>query len=369
VEKVPFGHDPSGTPVWLFRLRNGHGTAVAITNYGAIVQSIVVADRNGCLADIVLGFADLEGYLRHPSTYFGAILGRYASRIRGAAFELGGRRITLAANNGHNSLHGGLRGFDKRTWNVDKAQENSLTLSYSSADGEEGYPGNLHVRVNYSLNEENEFRVAIEAETDAETVINLTDHSDFNLAGEGHGDVLKQRLTLAADRFLPVEEGLAPTGELRSVTGMAFDFREARAIGDGMQTLDEQLRLAGGYDHTFVLSNWDGTLRLAARVHDPASGRIVELHTTQPGVHFYSGNFLDGSILRKSGAGKSGTGNSGGRYEHRGTFYLGAQHFPDSPNQPAFPSTVLRPGEVFRSTNLYRFSVDSTNNSVSRVTK
>jgi aldose 1-epimerase len=349
MERTLFGHDQDGAAVWLYRLRNAHGVEVAITNYGAIVQSILVPDRQGQLADIVLGFDDLEGYLNHPSAYFGAILGRYASRIRGAAFQLGARRFRLNANQETNSLHGGVRGFDKRTWTVTKEQQNLLSLAYVSADGEEGYPGQLEARVTYALNDQNELRIDIEAETDAETVINLTDHSDFNLAGQGCGDVLEHRLTLSADRFLPVVAGLAPTGELRCVEGTPFDFRKAQNIGDGLHAHDEQISLACGYDHTFALADWDGSLRQAAIVRDPHSGRVLELHTTQPGVHFYSGNFLDGSIAGKSGR----------KYALHGTFYLGAQRFPDSPNQPIFPSTVLRPGEVFRATNLYRFSVDS----------
>jgi len=349
VERTLFGHDQNGAAVWLYRLRNAHGVQVSITNYGAIVQSILVPDRQGQFADIVLGFDDLEGYLNHPSAYFGAILGRYASRIRGAAFQLGDRRFQLNANQATNSLHGGVRGFDKRTWTVLEEQQNSLSLAYVSADGEEGYPGQLQVRVTYALNDQNELRIDIEAETDADTVLNLTDHSDFNLAGQGSGDVLGHRLTIAADHFLPVVAGLAPTGELRCVEGTNFDFRKARNIGKGLDAHDEQISLAHGYDHTFALADWDSSLRQAAIIHNPNSGRVLELQTTQPGVHFYSGNFLDGSIVGKSGC----------KYELHGTFYLGAQHFPDSPNQPAFPSTVLRPGEVFRATNLYRFSVDS----------
>jgi aldose 1-epimerase len=350
LEKTLFGHDATGGSVWLYRLRNGRGVQVAITNYGAIVQSIQLPDRQGRMADVVLGFDDLAGYLEHASAYFGAIVGRYASRIRGAAFELGGQRFALAANHGRHSLHGGERGFDKRTWSVAAEGEQSLSLAYVSADGEEGYPGELTVRATYSLNERNELRLDMEAETTVVTVLNLTDHSDFNLGGAGSGDVLEHRLTVASDRYLPVGEGLAPTGELRSVEGTPFDFREGKAIGEGIGQGDEQIRLGGGYDHTLALTEWDGHLRAAARVLEPRSGRILEVHTTQPGLHFYSGNFLDGSIVGKSSL----------RYGHRGTFYLGAQHFPDSPNQPGFPSTVLRPGETFRATNLYRFGVDST---------
>jgi aldose 1-epimerase len=349
MEKSLFGQDPTGVSIWLFRLRNAQGIEVAIANYGGIVQSILLPDRDGHFADVVLGFDDLDGYLNHSSTFFGAILGRYASRIGGAAFQLCDRRFQLAQNHGKHSLHGGNLGFDKRTWTVVEEQENQLRLVYVSADGEEGYPGELEVHATYSLNDQNEFRLDIEATTTAETVVNLTDHSDFNLAGDGSGDILGHRLTLAADHFLPVVEGLAPTGEICPVADTPFDFRETRAIADRLDERDEQIQLARGYDHTLALTGWDGSLRLAARVHDPHSGRAMELHTTQPGIHFYSGNFLDGSIAGKSRR----------RYGYRSTFYLGAQHFPDSPNQPAFPSTVLRPGEVFRATNLYRFSVDS----------
>ena len=347
-----FGHDSDGQKIWLFHLSNTHGIAINITNYGGIVTSISVPDRMGQFDDVVLGFDDLDGYLRHPGAYFGAILGRYASRIGGAALQLGGRRYALSMNSGKNSLHGGTIGFDKRTWSVGGSSEagHSLRLSYISADGEEGYPGELTVSATYSLSDRNELRIDIEAKTTGETVVNLTDHSDFNLAGNGHGDILQHCLTIPAARFLPVADGLVPTGELRLVEATAFDFRESKRIGESIHAQGEQIRLAGGYDHTFALDEWDGSLRLGAHVHDPVSGRVLDLYTTQPGVHFYSGNFLDGSIAGKSGR----------RYEHRGTFYVGAQHFPDSPNQSTFPTTVLRPTETFRSTNVYCFSVDST---------
>ena len=350
LEKTLFGSDAAGADVWLFRLRNANKIEVAITNYGAIVHSILTPDRDGRLADIVLGFDHLDGYLRHPSSYFGAIVGRYASRIGGAEFSLCGRTYQLAANHELHSLHGGCRGFDKRTWTVTATTDQSLSLEYISADGEEGYPGELQALATYSLNDRNELRLDIEARTNATTIVNLTDHSDFNLGGAGSGNVLDHRLTLAADHFLPVAEGLVPTGEVRPVEGTPFDFRRPRGIGAAIDQSDEQLRLGGGFDHTFVLTNWDGSLRSAAWVHHPHSGRILELLTTQPGMHFYSGNFLDGSIAGKLCR----------LYGHRGTFYLGAQHFPNSPNQPAFPSTVLRPGEVFRSTNVYRFSIDAS---------
>jgi aldose 1-epimerase len=325
---------------------------VEITNYGGIVLSMYTPDRDGNFADIVLGFDDLNGYLKHPHLYFGALLGRYASRIGGASFPLRGRMHRLFSNSGPNGLHGGAMGFDKHVWNVDGCSDakRSLRLTYLSADGEEGYPGDLTVAVNYALSDKNELRIDFEARSAEETVVNLTDHSDFNLSGNGVGDVLGHWLTLRANRFLPVSDGLIPTGELRLVKSTPFDFRESHPIGDCIDVDDDQLRCASGYDHTFVLDEWDGSLRLGAHVHDPRSGRVLDLYTTQPGIHFYSGNFLDGSIAGKSGR----------RYEHRGTFYLGAQHFPDSPNQPSFPSTVLRPGEVFRSTNLYRLSVEST---------
>ena len=346
-----FGRDSTGERVWLIHLRNSQGMEVGITNYGGIVTSISVPDRMGRFDDVVLGFDDLNGYLKHPQTYFGAILGRYASRIGGAAFQLHGRTCQLFPNSGKNSLHGGEKGFDKRTWSVDgcASGKESLRLTYVSPDEEEGYPGELTACATYTLSEDNEFRFDIEAKTTAETVVNLTDHSDFNLAGNGCGDVLGHSLTIPADRFLPVANGLIPTGELRSVEATPFDFRQSRQIGQNIIAEAEQLRLAGGYDHTFVLNSWDGSLRLAAHVHEPGSGRVLDLYTTQPGVHFYSGNFLDGSIVGKAGR----------RYEHRGTFYLGAQHFPDSPNQPSFPSTLLRPSEIFRSTNLFRFSADA----------
>jgi aldose 1-epimerase len=352
MRKSLFGYDSAGQAVWLLKLLNACGVEVDITNYGGTVTSILTPDRNGRFEDIVLGFDTLDGYLRHPQAYFGALLGRYASRIGGAGFELGDRRHRLAANSGTNSLHGGERGFDKRTWSVEGVSDaaQSLRLSYVSADGEEGYPGELRVDATYSLNDENELRLDVEARTTAETVVNLTDHSDFNLMGHGVGDILQHRLTIRAGRFLPVDDGLVPTGELRFVAGTPFDFRTARSIGDSIHDVAEQLKRASGYDHTYVLDGWDGSLRQAAYVYEPVSGRALELYTTQPGVHFYSGNFLNGTMVGKSDR----------KYVHRGTFYLGSQHFPNSPNQANFPSAVLRPGEIFRSTNLYRFTVDST---------
>ncbi len=349
VEKSLFGRDAADGEVWLFRMRNGAGMEVTISNYGGIVQSILTPDRQGRLADVVLGFDTLEGYVRNPTAYFGALLGRYASRIGHARFALGGRTCQLAANNGRHCLHGGSRGFDKRTWTVTGEADRSIWLEYVSADGEEGFPGELRARAIYTLTDANELRLDLEAETGAETVVNLTDHSDFHLAGDGSGDVLGHELTLMADSYLPVADGLVPTGEIRPVEGTPFDFRKPRRIGAALDHQEEQLVLARGFDHTFPGAGWDGSLRPVARVFEPRSGRVLELETTQPGVHFYSGNALDGSVMGKSGR----------RYEFRGTFYLGAQHFPDSPNQPAFPATILRPGETFRATNLYRFSVDA----------
>lgn len=347
-----FGTDEQGKSLWLFQLTNGKGMSVTISNYGAAVIALNVPDRNGRIDDIVLGFDDLEQYRRHSATYFGAIVGRYANRLGGSSFSLNGVTYKVDANEGVNSLHGGKRGFDKCTWNVVNWHEHSsmLHLSYVSADGEQGYPGELTVHTVYTLTEENELRIEFKAQSTADTVVNLTDHSDFHLDGAGNGDVLDHWLWIAADTYLPVLAGLIPTGEQRSVLATPYDFRAPQTIGSRIAESDAQLQIARGYDHTFVLNNWDSSLRMAARVYAPRSGRMLELFTTQPGMHFYSGNFLDGSVIGKRQR----------VYGFRGAFYLGAQHFPDSPHHAGFPSTVLRTGQTFSAVNLYRFSTAST---------
>jgi len=344
--KQMFGKMPTGEQVDVFTLTSGRGVEARITSYGAHLVSLKAPDRGGKPADIVLGFDDLDGYLTR-NRYFGSTVGRYANRIANGRFSIGGTQYTLAKNNGENHLHGGLKGFDKKLWQATAPREDAVTLRYVSEDGEEGYPGTLTTTVTYTLTDRNELRIDYEATTDKPTVLNLTNHSYFNLAGEGHGDILGHVVTLHADRFTPVDQGLIPTGELRSVDGTPFDFRKPTAIGTRIDHPDEQLKRGRGYDHNFVVNGAMGTLRPAARVEEPRSGRVMEVLTTEPGVQFYTGNFLDGSAR--------GKGNK--PYNHRYGFCLETQHYPDSPNQPSFPTVLLKPGERFRSTTVYRFSI------------
>jgi aldose 1-epimerase len=337
-----------GKPIDLYTLTNSHGMRVAIANYGGVVVSIVVPDREGKPGDVVLGFDNLEGYLgKQP--YFGALIGRYANRIGNARFKLDGVEYKLPANDGPNSLHGGTQGFDKRVWTAREisGQHPALQLTYLSPDGEEGYPGKLHVKVVYSLSEDNALRIEYTATTDKHTVVNLTNHSYFNLAGQVNGDILKHEMMINADRFTPIDSTLIPTGELRKVAGTPFDFRKPTPLGARIDADDEQIRFGKGYDHNFVLNRAGHGLSLAARVTDPESGRVLEVLTTQPGTQLYTGNFLDGSIHGKGGK----------AYARRSAFCLETQHFPDSPNKPSFPSTELKPGETYRETTVYRFSV------------
>ncbi len=347
VKKTPFGETKDGRPVDLFTLTNAHGIQVAITNYGGTVVSLKTPDRHGKFADIVLGFDTLEGYLG-VEPYFGALIGRYGNRIAKGRFTLDGHEYRLAQNNDGNSLHGGLKGFDKRVWQAKDASAMgvpALELRYLSQDGEEGYPGNLSVTVTYSLTAKDELKIDYAATTDKDTVLNLTNHSYFNLAGQGQGDILPEVVTIVADRFTPVDSTLIPTGELKSVAGTPLDFRQPTPIGARIDEKHEQLQFGHGYDHNFVL-NGDEGLKLAARVKEPTSGRVMEVLTTEPGLQFYTGNFLDGTI--------HGKGNA--IYGRRSAFCMETQHFPDSPNQPNFPSTVLKPGEHYKSTTLFRFS-------------
>ncbi len=364
ITSEPWGVSPDGRPVTLYTLRNTHGMIVQLSDWGGIVTGVRVPDRDGNPADVVLGFDSLAAYLADDS-YAGATIGRYANRIAGAAFELDGTGYRLAANDGPHHLHGGVRGFDRRLWNaftivsgpvpgspldVPGAGRASVILSRVSEAGEEGYPGRLETTVTISLTNGNELQFDFEAETDAPTVVNFTHHGYWNLAGHDSGSVLDQRLQLRASRITPVDQGLIPTGELRHVEGTPFDFRTPVAIGSRIEADEEQLRLAGGYDHTFVLDDWtgDGAPRLAARLSDLASGRLMEVFTTEPGVQVYSGNFLDVPAGAKDGA----------RYAARSGLALETQHFPDSPNRASFPSTVLRPGETYRSRTTFRFRTD-----------
>lgn len=337
-----FGKTTDGTPVELYRLANSSGVEATIMTYGGTLVSLSTPDRNGRPGDIVLGFDKLEGYLGdHP--YFGALIGRYGNRIAKGRFTLNGVEYKLAQNNGENNLHGGPRGFDRVVWQVRSAGPQSLELGYLSKDGEEGFPGNLDVTVRYSLTDANELGIDYSATTDQDTVVNLTNHSYFNLACEG--DNLGHLLRLNADRMTPVDAGLIPTGELRSVAGTPFDFRQPVAIGARIDADDEQLKLGGGYDHNFVLNRSGEGLSQVAKAVEPKTGRVLELFSTEPGVQFYSGNFI-GDMLGKGGR----------RYGRRSGFCLETQHYPDSPNHPSFPTTVLKPGQRYHSTTVHKFS-------------
>lgn len=342
--------------IQLYTLKNDSGMTVQVTNYGAIITSIQVPDRDGKLADVALGYHKLEDYINAvDKPYFGAIVGRYGNRIAGGEFELNGETYSLLKNNGENHLHGGAVGFDKVVWEARYDQgANSIQLSYLAKDREEGYPGNLQVRVTYSLREDNSLVIDYHATTDKATPVNLTQHTYFNLKGEGAGTILDHELMLNAARYTPVDEGLIPTGELAPVAGTPFDFQTAKPIGRDIDQKHEQLKFGGGYDHNWVLNRpkGDGELSLAARVTEPASGRVLEVFTTEPGIQFYCGNFLDGRL----------TGKSGRPYVHRGGFCLETQHFPDSPNQPEFPSTILKPGETYESQTVFKFSTASSSN-------
>ncbi len=347
----PFGKTRAGEPVELFTLTNSKGMQADIMTYGGVLVSLKVPDRSGKLADVVLGFDTLDGYQSiPPPPYFGALIGRYGNRIGGARFTLNGTEYKLAQNNGTNHLHGGLRGFDKVVWKARTPDAQSLELTYLSKNGEEGYPGNLTATVTYTLTENNELKLDYRATTDKDTVLNLTNHSYFDLAGQGEGDVLGHQITINADRFTPVDSGLIPTGELRSVEGTPFDFRQARAIGERIDVDDEQIKFGKGYDQNFVLNRSGSGLELAARVMEPKSGRVMEVLTTEPGVQFYTGNNLDGSIRGKGGK----------VYGRRYGLCLETQHFPDSPNKPNFPSVVLKPGAQYQTTTVYRFSANAS---------
>jgi aldose 1-epimerase len=347
--KQAFGVARNGAALDLYTLSNPAGMRVQITNYGGIVTSLLVPDRNGWLGDLVLGFDRIDGYLeKHP--YFGAICGRYANRIADGRFTLAGVEYALARNDGRNHLHGGVLGFDKMVWEATELAPMSgaaLRLEYSSPAGDEGYPGNLDVVVTYTLTDANELRIDYLATSDAETVLNLSHHGYFNLADGGKNDVSGHEVTIEAARFLPIDAALIPTGELRDVRGTPMDFTRATAIGARIDAAHEQLLHGRGYDHTWVVNGAPGQLRLAARVFEPSSGRVMEVLTTEPGVQFYTGNFLDGTL----------TGKGGAVYRRRHGLCLECQHFPDSPNKPQFPSTVIKPGEQYTQTTVYRFSV------------
>lgn len=322
---------------------------VKVTNYGAIITSILTPDRDGKFADIALGYNSVEGYINAvDKPYFGAIVGRFGNRIAKGSFTLDGTTYTLAVNNGENHLHGGVIGFDKVVWTVKSHSDSSIELTYLAKDMEEGYPGNLNVSVTYTLKDDNQLVVDYHATTDKATPVNITQHTYFNLAGEGNGTILDHELMLNASKFTPVDEGLIPTGELRAVVDTPFDFTSAKAVGRDIETENEQLIFGGGYDHNWVLNKPAGSddLTLAAVVSEPTSGRVMTVRTTEPAIQFYCGNFLDGRLKGKSGK----------TYVHRGGFCLETQHYPDSPNQPEFPTTILKPGDVYQTQTVFAFS-------------
>jgi len=349
VSKQAWGKTAAGDAVDLYTLTNASGASVRIATLGGTVVSLKVPDRAGALGDVVLGFDSLDGYLR-PHPFFGVLVGRYGNRIGNARFALDGKTYTLAKNNGANSLHGGVKGFDKYVWKarpVDSPDGLALELTHVSPDGDEGFPGTLSVTVRYTWTDANGLRIDYTATTDKPTVLNLTNHSYFNLSAGASPTILDHTLHLLADKYTPVDKGLIPTGELRAMAGTPFDFTKARRIGEFIDADDEQIKFGGGYDHNFVFRSQPGTMRLGARVTDPASGRVMDVTTTEPGVQFYTGNFLDGSIV----------GRTGKPYVKRSGLCLETQHYPDSPNKPAFPSVVLRPGETYKTTTQYTFSV------------
>jgi aldose 1-epimerase len=348
--KANFGHLENGAPVDLYTLTNAKGCELKITNYGCIIVALKVPDKDGIMGDVVLGYETVGEYIEN-SPYFGAVVGRYGNRIGGARFTLDGVEYQLAVNDGENHLHGGLKGFDKVLWKgeeVSSGEGPAVKFSYVSIDGEEGYPGALSAEITYTLTHDNGLKIDYLATTDKKTVLNLTHHSYFNLAGAGSGDILGHEMMIDADQFIPAGPGLIPTGELRSVRGTPFDFTTPTTVGARINQDDEQLRTGGGYDHCWALNKKsEGGLELGVRVYEPTTGRVMEVYTTEPGVQFYAGNFLDGSNVGKGGK----------VYEYRSAICLEAQHFPDSPNQPRFPTVELEPGQEYRKTTIYKFSV------------
>ncbi len=347
IAEAPFGADATGAPATLFTLRNTSGAEATICNYGGLVTSLKMPDRNGSFGDVVLGYDNVADYIK-DSPYFGALIGRFGNRIALGKFTLDGKEYALATNNPPNSLHGGLKGFDKVMWRArafQSADGPSLELTYVSKDGEEGYPGNLSVKAVYTLTGDNALKLVFAATTDQDTVLNLTHHSYFNLAGKG--DILNHIVMIPADKFTPVDSTSIPTGELRPVAGTPFDFRTPTAIGARIGQDDQQLKFGKGYDHNWVINKPLGELGLMARVYEPASGRMMEVFSTDPGLQFYSGNFLDGTL----------TGKGGWVYQFRNAFVMEPQHYPDSPNQPGFPSVVLKPGGTYHNIIIYKFSV------------
>lgn len=336
----------NGKPTGLYTLKNKNGLIVQITNYGAIIVSIYAPDRNGKLADIVQGYDTISEYINGNGPYMGAVVGRCANRIAKGRFSLSGKQYSLAVNNGPNHLHGGISGFDKVVWDVTASSSSSVQLQYLSADGEEGYPGNVKAAVTYTLTDNNELHLDYLATTDKTTVVNLASHSYFNLQGEGSGDICNQELMINAAYFTPIDETSIPTGEIISVKGTPMDFTKSRKIGEMIDSDDEQLKFGAGYDHNWVLDHIAGESGLAAIAHDPASGRILEIHTTQPGVQLYTANWINGE-----------PGKGGKKYGKRWAFALETQHFADAVNKSHFPSTILNPGEKYKHSCVYKFGL------------
>tara|TARA_Y100001958_G_scaffold93088_1_gene63553 strand:+ start:157 stop:1296 length:1140 start_codon:yes stop_codon:yes gene_type:complete len=348
VNKEFFGKTSDGANVDQYTLKNSNGMELSVISFGGIITSLKAKDRDGKNEDVVLGFDNLGDY-ENKSPYFGALIGRYGNRIKEGKFSLDGVEYKLAKNNGENHLHGGLKGFDKVIWDVEvevNKSSASLMLRYTSMDTEEGYPGNLGVKVTYTLTNEDELKVRYEAETDKKTIVNLTQHSYFNLSAGLRKDILGHEITIAADYFLPVDMTLIPTGEIREVVQTPFDFREFKVVGDDIDLDDTQITYGNGYDHCWVLNNQDEGVRFVASAYDPLSGRLLEVFSDQPGIQFYSGNFLDGTLQSKEG----------GNYEFRSGFCLETQHYPNSPNQENFPSVILNPGEKYNSETIFKFS-------------
>jgi aldose 1-epimerase len=349
ISVASFGSMPDGTAISQYTLTNTRGMTMKVINYGGIITNLMAPDKNGTYEDVVLGFDSLSSYLK-SNPYFGAVIGRYGNRIAKGKFTLDGKTYSLAQNNGPNNLHGGPNGFDKRVWTIEEqAVDNgvALKLTYLSKDMEEGYPGNLNAEVIYQLTDSNELKINYRATTDKKTIVNLTQHTYFNLSGNTKTDILGHELLIAADQFVPVDNTLIPTGKLQPVSETAFDFKTPVAIGSRIDKDEEQLKFGKGYDHCWVLKEPGDSLKLAATLHDPATGRVMSVHTTEPGIQFYSGNFLDGSHAGKYGV----------VYNKRYGLCLETEHFPDSPNQKSFPSVVLNPGDVYKTQTVYSFSV------------
>jgi len=343
-----FVAEADGKPIALYSLTNANGLTTQITNFGGKVVNLWVPDKNGDFGDVVLGFNTIDEYLNTGEIYFGSLIGRYGNRIAGGHFTIGDSTYTLAQNNGENALHGGVKGYNNVVWDAEQTDGQTLVLTYLSPDGEAGYPGNLDIKVQYKLTDDNELKVEYWATTDKATPVNLTQHSFFNLKGAGEGTILDHLVQMNADYYTPVDAGLIPTGEIAPVEGTPMDFRTSTAIGARINDDFEQLKFGNGYDHNWVLNATENRLNYAAKVVEPQSGRTMEVYTNEPGLQFYTGNFLDGTV----------TGKEGVPYLFRGAFCMETQHYPDSPNKPEFPSTILEPGDQYYSVCVYKFGVE-----------